>query len=320
MLCAWLQRKVIVLRVDGLYFDRLSPRFLSRLRMPVRWLVCALVVAGLQSWAGHVANFFNQNWTGFLRMMLADHIIYQSSYSHEAYHKYFPRKPGSVVVNGADMIARVSIQSGQRDARGVLRLVTIFDEWRPSKRLCDLISFVKWVHEVKNVRIELTLLGYTGRFPVDAPQGIKDWVDQLPCFRTLPRFKSFDGETGQALLHADMYLTFSYRDACPNVVVEAMAHGLPVVGVSSGGIPDIVGDAGVLIDANDPDTFFSASRFDSDFPPIDFEQVWAAVQLVWREQAVYRERVVRRFANDLGMDVVVARYRQLMLEMCQRHG
>jgi glycosyltransferase involved in cell wall biosynthesis len=277
-----------------------------------------LAFAGLPSWAGHVANFFNQNWTGFLRMMLADHIVYQSAYSREAYRAYFPRKPGSVVVNGADLAPGVHGPSG-RVAGGALRLVTIFDEWRPSKRLCDLISFVKWVHEVKGAAIELTLLGYTGRFPVDAPQGIKDWVEQLPCFRTLPRFKSFEGEAGQALLDADMYLTFSYRDACPNVVVEAMAHGLPVVGVSSGGIPDIVGDAGVLIDANDPGTFFSASRFDSDFPAIDFEQVWTAVQLVGREQAVYRERVVRRFEVDLGMDVVVARYRGLLSEVGQRH-
>lgn len=317
MVRAWLQRKIIVLRVDGLYFDRLSPRFLSRLTLPVRWLVRLLTVSGLDSWAAHVANFFNQNWTGLVRMLLADHIVYQSAYSRQAYSAYFPRKPSSVVVNGADMVLDLPEAGGRYDGRK-LRLVTIFDEWRPSKRACDLISFVKWVYEVKGAEVELTLLGYTGRFPVDAPQGIKDWLDQMPCFRTLPKFKSFEGEFRQALLDADMYLTFSYRDACPNVVVEAMAHGLPVVGVASGGIPDIVADAGVLISANDPGEFFSASRFDSDFPVIDFEQVWAAVQHVGREQAMFRERVKRRFLDDLGMDVVVARYRRLMSEVGQQ--
>lgn len=318
MLRAWLLRKIIVLRVDGLYFDKLSPRFLARLRPPVRLLVRLLAGAGLGSQAAHVANFFNQNWTGFVRMMLADQIVYQSAYSREAYAAYFPRKPGAVVVNGADMVAELPEASAAIEGRK-LRLVTIFDEWRPSKRVCELISFVRWVHEVKGAEVELTLLGYTGRFAVDAPEGIKDWVEQMPCFRTLPRFKSFDGEFKQALLDADMYLTLSYRDACPNVVVEAMAHGLPVVGVSSGGIPDIVGDAGVLLSANDDGAFFSASRFDSDFPEVDYEQLWDAVQRVGREQAMYRERVKRRFVDDLGMDVVVARYRRLMAGLGQQH-
>lgn len=57
------------------------------------------------------------------------------------------------------------------------------------------------------------------------------------------------GRLGRAELSKEMascsiHLQLSVNDACPNVVVEALASGLPVVFKRSGGTPEIVGDAG----------------------------------------------------------------------------
>jgi glycosyltransferase involved in cell wall biosynthesis len=35
-------------------------------------------------------------------------------------------------------------------------------------------------------------------------------------------------------------------------LIEAMSHGLPVVAFASGAVPEVVGDAGVLLDAKGP--------------------------------------------------------------------
>ena len=49
---------------------------------------------------------------------------------------------------------------------------------------------------------------------------------------------------------ADILLHTKYNDACPRLVVEAMACGLPVVYSASGGVPELVGDqAGIGIPA-----------------------------------------------------------------------
>jgi glycosyltransferase involved in cell wall biosynthesis len=45
---------------------------------------------------------------------------------------------------------------------------------------------------------------------------------------------------------ADAYLMTKHNDPCPNVVIEAMASGLPVLYSASGGVPELVGpDAGI---------------------------------------------------------------------------
>ena len=71
-----------------------------------------------------------------------------------------------------------------------------------------------------------------------------------------------------------IYISFSYRDACPNAIIEAMSFGLPVIGISSGGVPDIVGNAGSLIPNKDFENgFFSPHRFSCNFPSINYNLV-----------------------------------------------
>ncbi len=43
---------------------------------------------------------------------------------------------------------------------------------------------------------------------------------------------------------ADIYVMTKHNDPCPNTVLEALACGLPVVYSASGGVPELVGEAG----------------------------------------------------------------------------
>lgn len=50
---------------------------------------------------------------------------------------------------------------------------------------------------------------------------------------------------------AHVYVSTKHNDACPNAVIEAMACGLPVVYSASGGVPELVGEAGVGVQVSE---------------------------------------------------------------------
>jgi glycosyltransferase involved in cell wall biosynthesis len=57
---------------------------------------------------------------------------------------------------------------------------------------------------------------------------------------------------------ADLLVHPSWYEAAPRVVLEAMAHGLPVVASDVGGVPEILGDCGQLVPARSPESLAEA--------------------------------------------------------------
>lgn len=49
----------------------------------------------------------------------------------------------------------------------------------------------------------------------------------------------------------DVFILPSFAEGTPNVIIEAMSHGLPIIATDVGGIADVVGEAGVLVPARD---------------------------------------------------------------------
>ena len=60
---------------------------------------------------------------------------------------------------------------------------------------------------------------------------------------------------------ADILVVTSDHEGTPNVVLEAMAHGLPVIATRTGGIPEIVDETrGILVDRGDGNALLRAAK------------------------------------------------------------
>jgi glycosyltransferase involved in cell wall biosynthesis len=106
---------------------------------------------------------------------------------------------------------------------------------------------------------------------------------------------------------AHLLLHTKVNDPCPNVVLEAMASGLPVVYPASGGTLELVGDdGGVAVE--------HADGFERDEPPAP-EALAEAVETVLSDRTVYataaRERAVASFALPAWLD----RHAELFAEL-----
>lgn len=310
----------VVLRIDGMYFDRLSPAFIDSFKWPMRPLLrIGSKWDALRPRFAFLANLVDQNYGAFARICLADRIVYQSEFSRQLYVRYFRKKPFDTIVNGAAFLGS-DRPPRLKNRGGVIRLVTTYDEWKPAKRINDLLSFLKWAR-AQGADLDLTVLGYTGKVPVCASNDMRSLLEESPYVRTLPRFAAYDGAIRDALFESDIYITFTYRDPCPNAVVEAMAHGLPVVAAWSGGLPDIVGDAGILVPEEDSgDDLYTSYRHECEFPRIDFKKVLDAVTTVWTQLGDFEQRVKSRFASDLDLEVVSQRYSDVLARVARDSG
>lgn len=93
----------------------------------------------------------------------------------------------------------------------------------------------------------------------------------------------------------------NWKEQFGRVLVEAMASGVPVIGSDSGAIPDVIGDAGLVVAEGDVDALADTLRCLMDD---------TALRSRLREAG--RQRVIDRFTHGQVAAATVAVYQQMM--------
>ncbi|MBN2088395.1 glycosyltransferase family 4 protein [candidate division KSB1 bacterium] len=106
---------------------------------------------------------------------------------------------------------------------------------------------------------------------------------------------------------SDILLHTQYNDACPGLVVEAMACGVPIVYSSSGGTPELVGDeAGIGI--------MAPASWEQIFPPDPSELADAVIQ-VWERLGQFSEAARQRAVEKFDIHPWLERHKQIFEEL-----
>lgn len=172
---------------------------------------------------------------------------------------------GDVAQANANYLADVSIFQSQfaRDSLLVRNAIAHLDG-PVILNPVDLTEFKPSSKKVKRDRPRIAIVAYS-KNRQKGTWRLQELAAECPNFDFLAigRFPPFRGrenivELGEvrgkdlveALQSCDVLLQLSRNDACPNVVIEGLACGLPVVFLNSGGVPEIVGDAGKAVDEN----------------------------------------------------------------------
>lgn len=166
---------------------------------------------------------------------LADATIFQSDYSrHSTMRKYkIIGLDGETIYNPVD--TEHYTPNGTRldlPPTGKLRVVSAI--WSPNRRKGG------WrVPLLAQANPDLEFI-FIGRAPFkSAPPNVR-------CLGLMDHY-----QLAAALRSGDLFLNLSENDPCPNIVLEAMASGLPILYVPSGGTPELVGAEGGLPIEND---------------------------------------------------------------------
>lgn len=158
---------------------------------------------------------------------ISDGIIWQSAWSQEAARQLgFTEHPLTTVIHNAPAPTFQPPPRSHTLHQPIRLILTMWSD-NPNKgavTLSYLDNHLDWQ------RFQLTIIGNT---PI-----------RLQHAQHLSALSPT--QLAEQLQNSDIYLAPMIDDACPNTVLEALACGLPVVGHKSGGIPELIGNAGRL--------------------------------------------------------------------------
>lgn len=173
----------------------------------------------------------------------ASSVIWQSEFDKNMSKRWFGTRSGTVIPNGIEL-KRAAVRSEQLiDMRATYDQVFVCSaNWHPQKRLRDNVEVFRHLRDTQFTNSCLVVLGNNPDYHV-ADKGIfyAGSIRQDLC--------------AEVYAIADWMIHMAWLDHCPNVVVEAIAQGCPVLCSSEGGTKELVNsnyisNASLVVDFN----------------------------------------------------------------------
>lgn len=293
----WVQRKNILIRLDGSYSDRIDHLELSDhyfFRNLGRH--CSRYI--FLNW---IFNFLFENWKVELRLVFCSAIIYQTEFS-KASHRHFlfaRNKKSAVIPNAYPESIWPERQSASKRKK---ILITLGSQRRKNDGLA-IRHAIRYAVENKMV---LKLIN----FRPDEMHEASTLVERAVKENVVELHRGYKNLEDYAKMSADcqFFVFLSYRDPCPNILLETIAFGLLPITIASGGIPEMLPKNYPVVNYQDDYGFYSPMRYSVRFPSIEFDefkQVFDAVRKLPKGAA---------YLDALSMDATVAKYEKFLVD------
>ena len=245
------------------------------------------------AWAGERTAALNAPLAEALQA--AGHVLYQSAFCKEAADRFIGQPSGAweVLHNPVDTTAFTP--AAATPAGGPVLLTA----GKPGYRLEAALRTVELLAD-DQPGVRLIVAGELGGKDAALVRelGLEARVDLLG--RYAQRDAPLVFSRAHLLLHPKV------NDPCPNVVLEAMACGLPVVHSASGGTLELVGDAGVAVP--------SSATWEQDVPPGPLAMA-DGVRAVLERLDDYRELARARAVERFDLAPWIERHRALFTKV-----
>jgi glycosyltransferase involved in cell wall biosynthesis len=178
---------------------------------------------------------------------LADHVFWQTDFCRRAAERFLGSRkgPGEVLYNAVDTHRFTPAAASPREGR-LTFLVTGKIGPHLAYRLTNTVEGLAAAVRL-GLDARLTIAGLIAQEAQAAALEAAEACGIAGRVRLAGPFSQAEAPDLYRSAHA--YIMTKYMDPCPNVVIEALACGLPVVYSASGGVPELVGeDAGVGIE------------------------------------------------------------------------
>ena len=181
----------------------------------------------------------------------ADYIFYQSHFCRESAWRFLGKATDrfEVLYNPVDTAVFTPVSSEKNSITPVLLTAGSHNSFYRVQAAVDILNLLR--QDYPSARLIIAGKFRWGKSEGAASSEIRRYVENCRVRDHVEWFGAYNQRQAPDLFRrADILLHATYNDACPRLVVEAMACGLPIVYSASGGVPELVGDrAGVGVPA-----------------------------------------------------------------------
>ncbi|OIN85845.1 MAG: hypothetical protein AUJ12_07875 [Alphaproteobacteria bacterium CG1_02_46_17] len=241
---------------------------------------------------------------------LADHVFYQSEFCKKSADKFLgtTAKSFEILYNAVD--TKNFVPPLNHPARENFRfLVTGHIGLSTYYRLTNALDALVIARQ-KGLKVELS---FSGILPADLEQDFRRKISDRALDQYFILSGAYDRMSApHVFASADAYLMTKHNDPCPNVVLEAMSCGLPILYSASGGVPELVGtDAGIGI--NVPETY-------EDQPVPSAEDLARGMEAIIANRDVYALAARARAVEKFDLSFWGQRHREIFSKLCSGAG
>lgn len=231
----------------------------------------------------------------------ADFIIYQSQFCKHSAERYIspPKVPAEIIYNPVD--TRLFSPDAFSERPKVLTLLLGGNQYE-KYRLELALKTLKALHrDVPNAKLIVTGNLWLPRYEAE------EWTKQALKEMGLIDHVIFTGaytqiEAPRLYSQADLLLHTKYADPSPGLVLETLALGMPIVHLENGGVPELVGEAGISVPV------------EHDWDRInlpDAQSMADAVMQVYSNRNEYSQRARQRAVELFSLEKFVARHKEI---------
>ena len=170
----------------------------------------------------------------------ADYVFWQSKFCKKCAEHFIGKRsgPGEVLYNAVDTLHFIPEQKSEKIRPFTFLINGKLDNHLSYRILLPLECFKNLIDEGLKLHLRIA-----GSVEPELRSIINDVIRQLNLVNHVSITDSYTQDEAPKIYNScDAVVMIKQNDPCPNTVIEAMSCGLPIVYVTNGGLPELVGE------------------------------------------------------------------------------
>jgi glycosyltransferase involved in cell wall biosynthesis len=300
-------KEILIGRLDGAYYYDFTPRnfynFLNQRSKPYHDKLKFLLKAPVFS-----SSFVNQSVNNYLNRASkwlinnSDGIVFQSQISKKMHQLFVGFEEhqckNTIINNGVDLDQFSPIKAAIK-LKGYPSIIISASRYRLGKRLHEAVNLVNFLSKVYPA-IHLHVLG-------DVSEIIQKSLMNINNEKFSFHGKIKPSELPLYYSNADIMFSLMLFDACPNVVVEALASGLPVITPEESGAAELVLNNSWIVKEDAEFKYYESQTIEG-IPKMNLEKYSEVVIHIMDNHQTYKDYARQRAIDELDINKVAKKY------------